>query len=223
MKGIIYYTSNRIKSEIKEGCWKQLQKANLPITVNNTPLPKIGALSMFHQILDCLERAPEKYVFFCEHDVLYHESHFDFTPPTDDTFYYNTNVWRWDYYSLRAVTYDHLASLSGLCVNRELAREFYKKRLEIIYSLGLDQLPTFGNPVWAREMGYEPGKNTKYKEVAKRDEWRSEFANIDIRHTRAMTAPKMEYADFVAKPIGWKEVSVNNIPGWDNVKSLVCS
>lgn len=206
---------------IKNGCWEQLKKSNLPITVNNTPLPQIGALSMFHQILDCLERSKETYVFFCEHDVLYHPSHFEFTPPTDDTFYYNVNVWRWEYYTERVITYDHHASVSGLCVNRELAITFYKKRLHIIYEKGYDKIPTFGNPVWARSMGYEPGKANRLGEHAKKDEWMSSFPNIDIRHTRSMTAPKLQYSDFVKKPENWKEGSINNLPGWDNPIQLV--
>jgi hypothetical protein len=177
---------------------------------------------MFHQILDCLERARERYVFFCEHDVLYHPSHFDFTPPRDDTFYYNVNVWRWDYYSERVVTYDHHASVSGLCVDRELALDFYRNRLRIIYDRGYDKLFTFGNPVWARRMGYEPGKRNREGEHALKDEWYSDYPNIDIRHTRAMTVPKMQYDDFVRKPEGWKEDIIGNLPGWSNPKAL-CS
>lgn len=221
MKGIIYYTSNRLKTVIKDGVMKQLKSIGLPITVNDTPLEKIGALSMFHQILDCLERSTEKYVFFCEHDVLYHPSHFDFTPPRDDTFYYNTNVWRWDYYSDRVITYDHHASVSGLCVNRELAIEFYRNRLKIIYEKGLDKLPTFGNPTWAREMGYEPGKSNKHGEKAIKEEWKSEHPNIDIRHTRSMTAPKMRLEDFVHKPENWQESTINKLTGWEEPWKLV--
>lgn len=221
MKSIIYYTSNRLKPVIKDGVMKQLKSIGLPITVNDTPLEKIGALSMFHQILDCLERSKEKYVFFCEHDVLYHPSHFDFTPPRDDTFYYNTNVWRWDYYSKRVITYDHLASVSGLCVNRELAKEFYTKRLKMIYERGFDKLPTFGNPTWARDMGYEPGKKNRYGEKALKEEWRSGHPNIDVRHTRSMTVPKMDYKSFVKPPENWTESEIDKLTGWKEPWKLV--
>lgn len=221
MKGIIYYTSNRLKGEIRKGVLQQIEKSGLPVTVNNTPLEKIGALSMFHQILDCLERSNKKYVFFCEHDVLYHPSHFDFTPPRDDTFYYNTNVWRWDYYSKRVITYDHLSSVSGLCVNRELAKEFYTKRLKMIYERGFDKLPTFGNPTWAREMGYEPGKKNRYGEKALKEEWRSEHPNIDVRHTRSMTVPKMDYKSFLKPPENWIESEIDKLTGWKEPWKLV--
>jgi hypothetical protein len=219
--GIIYYTSNRVNPEIKEGCWKQLQKAGLPITVNDKVVGKIGAVSMFKQILDCLERATETHVFFCEHDILYHPSHFEFIPPKDDTFYYNVNVWRWDYYSNRVITYAHMASVSGLCVNRELAMGFYRNRLRIIAERGYEQLPTFGNPVWARSMGYEPGKFNKEGESALKEEWRSIFPNIDIRHTKALTVPKLNINDFKRTPVEWREDTINNLSGWDKPWMLV--
>lgn len=219
--GIIYYTSNRLKAEIKAGCWKQIEQSGLPITVNDKVVGAIGALSMFNQILDCLERSKEDYVFFCEHDILYHPSHFKFMPPQDDTFYYNINVWRWDYYSNKVVTYDQIASVSGLCVNRELAVEFYRKRLKIIAERGYAAIPTFGNPAWARSMGYEPGKFNKEGERAQKDECRSEYPNIDIRHTRAMTIPKMNIADFKRVPSNWKEDVIENLPGWNKPWKLV--
>ena len=219
--GIIYYTSNRLKAEIKAGCWKQIEQSGLPITVNDKVVGEVGAMSMFRQILDCLERAKETYVFFCEHDILYHPSHFKFIPPRDDTFYYNINVWRWDYYSSKVVTYDQIASVSGLCVNRELALEFYRNRLRIIEERGYASIPTFGNPVWARSMGYEPGKFNKEGESAKKEERRSEYPNIDIRHTRTMTIPKMGIADFKRVPNNWKEDVIENLPGWDKPWELV--
>lgn len=219
--GIIYYTSNRLKAEIKAGCWKQIEQSGLPITVNDKVVGAIGALSMFNQILDCLERSKEDYVFFCEHDILYHPSHFKFMPPQDNTFYYNINVWRWDYYSNKVITYDQIASVSGLCVNRELAVEFYRKRLKIIAERGYAAIPTFGNPAWARSMGYEPGKFNKEGERAQKDEWRSEYPNIDIRHTRAMTIPKMNIADFKRVSSNWKEDVIENLPGWNKPWELV--
>jgi len=219
--GIIYYTSNRLKAEIKAGCWKQIEQSGLPITVNDKVIGAVGALSMFNQILDCLERSKEDYVFFCEHDILYHPSHFKFMPPQDNTFYYNINVWRWDYYSNKVITYDQIASVSGLCVNRELAVEFYRKRLKIIAERGYEAIPTFGNPAWARSMGYEPGKFNKEGERAQKDEWHSEYPNIDIRHTRAMTIPKMNIADFKRVPSNWKEDVIENLPGWNKPWELV--
>lgn len=219
--GIIYYTSNHIKPEIKEGCWRQLQKSGLQITVNDTVVGKLGAVSMFKQIFDCLQRAKQTHVFFCEHDILYHPSHFKFVPSKDDTYFYNVNVWRWDYYSYKVITYDHQVSVSGLCVNRELALAFYERRLKIIEEKEYDKIPTFGNPIWARSMGYEPGKVNQDGESALQEEWRSEYPNIDIRHTRSMTPPKLNYEDFKRKPQNWREDVIENLPGWNEPWLLV--
>ena len=49
---------------------------------------------MFKQILAGLEALDTDIVFFCEHDVLYYPSHFDFRPLKKDVIYYNTNVWK---------------------------------------------------------------------------------------------------------------------------------
>lgn len=232
MKGIIFYTHNDLDTQIAKGVQQQILKSGLPITScslkpidfgNNIVFEgKRGIMSYFNQIVLALENSTAKYVFFCEADVLYHPSHFDFTPPTDDTFYYNTNVWKWNYYGHRVVTYDHQASVSGLCVNRQLALDFYKRRLKIIYENGWDKLPTFGNPSWARGLGYEPGKHNGNKlEPAQAKEWRSEYPLIDIRHTKCMTVPKMQVEGFKKKPTGWKEEVIENLPGWNKPWEIV--
>ena len=231
-KGIIYYTHHNVKPAILEGVQKQILKSGLPITsCSLKPLNfgnnivyggKRGIMTYFHQILTALESSRNDYVFFTEHDILYHPSHFDFDPPRDDTFYYNTNTWRWDYYGKKVITYDHHASVSGICVNRKLAVGFYKRRLKIIYEKGYDKLPTYGNPTWARKMGYEPGKHKGNKlEPAHAKEWKSEYPLIDIRHTRCMTVPKMKVKDFIVPPQNWKEDVIDNLPGWDKPWELV--
>jgi hypothetical protein len=158
---------------------------------------------MVHQIVDCLERSKEKYVFFCEHDVLYNPTHFEFIPPKDDTFYYNCNVWRWDYPKDRYITYDGLVSLSGLCVNRELALDHYHKRIEKIEAMGDEKYDR--DPSWARKWGYEPGPKRPFREKA--DFWRSEKPLIDIRHPKTFTPRKVSLDRFKHQPTGWKETN----------------
>jgi len=165
-----------------------------------------GPVTMVRQILTALEASEGAYVFFCEHDVLYDPSHFEFTPPRIDTFYYNTNVWRWDYRGDKVITYDHLRSLSGLCVSRGKALTHYRKRLATILEKGFNTLPG-KNPSWARKMGYEPGKKTG-EQI---NEWKSERPNIDIRHRRTMTPIKMTLESFIRKPTGWKESTIDQI------------
>lgn len=216
MKSIIYYTDNRLDEEILLKVQASILKSGLPIVscslkpidfgknivVDLQPSPT----TMVKQILTALEACGGEYIFFCEHDVLYHLSHFDFTPPLKETFYYNTNVWRWDYRGNKIITYDHLRSLSGLCVSRKKALEHYQKRLATIIKNGFDKLPG-KNPAWARKMGYEPGKKTG--ELI--DEWKSEYPNIDIRHNKTLTPIKMTLESFVHKPTGWKESTIDQI------------
>ena len=227
-RGIIYYTNNGLRDN--EGLFgavqSQIKKSGLPITsCSLKPLDfgknvvhdgKSGIISYFTQIYKALDNSNNDYVFFCEHDVLYHSSHFDFIPERDDIFYYNTNVWRWCFYTEDVSTYDDLMSVSGICCNRKLALDFYKKRLDLIFERGYDKEKTWGNPLWARRMGYEPGKESREESgYALREWWRSEYPNIDVRHTRNITPAKMRLEDFRKKPINWEQSTLDKLPGWD--------
>lgn len=216
MKSIIYYTTNKLDKTITEMVRKRILESGLPIVscslepINfgkNIVLDlEPGPTTMVKQILAALEASESEHVFFCEHDVLYDPTHFDFTPPLKDTFYYNTNVWRWDYHNDKVITYDHFCSLSGLCVARKKTLEHYRKRLATILEKGFDKLPG-KNPSWARKMGYEPGKKTG--ELT--DEWKSEYPNIDIRHNKTLTPIKMTLESFIHKPTGWRESTIDQI------------
>ncbi|OGE14678.1 hypothetical protein A3F00_00675 [Candidatus Daviesbacteria bacterium RIFCSPHIGHO2_12_FULL_37_11] len=231
-KSIIYYTDNRLDQQINLLVQKQLLNCRLPI-VNCSLKPMDfgkniifdrdppGPTTMFKQILTALKASSSEFVFFCEHDVLYHTSHFEFTPPSRDTFYYNVNVWRWDFSNDKVITYDHFRSVSGICVSREKAIEHYEKRLKFIFENGWDEI-VGRNPKWARTIGYEPGKlkkNGGFSEDAI-DEWKSKYPNIDIRHRRTITPMKMTFASFVHKPTGWQESTLDKLPGWD-IKELL--
>lgn len=217
-KGIIFYTSNILDEKIASDVRQRLLNAELPIVcVSLKPmdfgrnivlnLPP-GITTMTKQILTGLEASTAEVIFFCEHDVLYHSSHFDFTPPRKDVFYYNTNVWRWDYPKDRYITYDHLRSLSGLCVRRETALEHYRKKIKLIEEKGLQD--TSREPVWIRKMGHEPGKSrSPIREIT--EEWKSSEPNIDIRHRGTITRRKCNLADFRRQPTGWRESTLENI------------
>jgi hypothetical protein len=179
-------------------------------------------LTMITQILYGLKASSSKYVFFCEHDVLYTKSHFDFTPPRDDVYYYNENVWRWDYPLDRAITYDRLISLSGLCANRELLVENYEKRMKKIYDNGWEK-DIKKEPDWARKMGYEPGTK-KIKRGGLTDEdfdvWRSEYPIIDVRHGHTFSKRKVTLDSFKHPPKNWRETKMSLIEGW-NMEELL--
>lgn len=229
-KGIIYYTDNRLGEPIFSVCQKNILTTGIPIVScslkpisfgRNTVLDLVpGPVTMAKQILVALNASDTEWIFFCEHDVLYHSTHFEFTPSHKDVFYYNTNVWRWEYRGDKVITYDNFRSLSGLCVSREKAIEHYEKKIKLILERGWDKVPG-RNPRWARSIGYEPGKSKRIGGFSddRIEEWRSVYPNIDIRHGGTLTPIKMTLESFVHRPTGWKESVVDSIEGW-NVKSL---
>jgi hypothetical protein len=230
MKGIIYYTDNKLKEPIYSLVQKILLETGLPITSSSRKPIEFGDNevinrprsypTMIRQIVSCLERSTADYVFFCEHDVLYHKSHFDFAPTMDDIFYYNTNDWRWDYPKDRIIRYDGLSSLSQMCVNRKFALEHYKKRLQRI-----EMMPerfASHEPALARAWGYEPGtkrvSNGGFSDD-KSDRWHSEFPNVDIRHKGTFSPQKTTLESFKHLPTGWIETTLDQVSGW-NLKEL---
>lgn len=231
-KGIIYYTDNRLTEPIFSEVQKQILKAGLPIvSVSLKPLGfggnialnlSPGFLTMLKQITTALAAAKTDYVFFSEHDVLYPLSHFDFTPPLDNIFYYNAHVWRWKYPDNLAITYDRLISLSGLCVNREFALNHYQRRLQKIKEMNWEG-DSRHEPDWARKWGYEPGtKKTKRGGFSNDDfaTWTSKDAIIDIRHGKTFSPPKVTIDSFKHKPINWRQTTLDKIPGWQAYQFL---
>jgi hypothetical protein len=222
--GIIYYTNNKVEEPLFSFVQAQITNSGLPIvSCSLKPIEldynivfngESGPVTMVRQILLALENSVSDYVFFCEHDVIYHPSHFEFIPPRKDTFYYNTNVWRVNPDNGKAITYDHLRSLSGLCVYLPLALEHYRKRLQIILDKGYDTEPG-NNPSWARRMGYEPGKTKRNGGISDDlvEEWHSQFPNLDIRHRNTLTPIKMTLNSFKHKPTGWMESTVEKLYG----------
>ncbi len=226
-KGIIYYTHNRLGEPIFSLVQEHILKAGLPIvSVSLKPINfgrnivldlKPGYLTMISQITKALEESDSDYVFFCEHDVLYPLSHFDFTPPKDDIFYYNSNVWRWKYPDNLAITYDRLMSLSGLCVNRKFALDHYQKRLKKIYEQGWET-DTRHEPEWARKWGYEPGTKKLKRGGFSDDDFEtfsSKFPIIDIRHGKTFSQAKVTLDSFIHPPVNFRQITLDQIPGWD--------
>jgi hypothetical protein len=227
-KSIIYYTDNKLREPIISLAQKYITASGLPIVSCSLRPINFGKNivlenrlrsypTMCEQILTALEASKSTYIFFCEHDVLYHPSHFDFIPPKDDIYYYNVNNFRWWLGCPVAITYEELTSLSSLCCNRELAIKHYKHRLELINKWGLDKIRS-REPRWARKFGYEPGtKKMKNGGVSDEDhiKRKSEFPNIDIRHRGTFSAPKITLESFKHQPTNWREERIENIPGWD--------
>jgi len=102
---IVYYTDSQLDEKLAGPVRKRIKKMAGPIpiiSVSQKPLdfgknicvgekPRV-MLSMFEQMLEGLKAAPpESIVYFCEHDVFYHPSHFAYLPKKNTHAYFNTN------------------------------------------------------------------------------------------------------------------------------------
>jgi len=227
-KGIIYYTDCQLDEKIAKPVRDQILKISkekgLPIVsatlkkmdfgVKNIHFPSLkrGYLAMSKQIMAALEHSTADIIFFTEHDVLYHPSHFDFTPPDKDTFYYNQNVWFLRTSDGHALHYD-VNQLSGLCGYREALYTHFKERYERIEKEG-----------FSRKMGFEPMTHNRvqWQNVYKLGTWKSKYPNIDIRHPGNVTGQRWKKKEFRNKKllINWK-VSNDKIFGWGKTKDLI--
>jgi hypothetical protein len=187
----------------------EYKMVNGVLTEVQVPRTQPGVLTMFRQIFDGLRIIKEDIVFFCEHDILYHPSHFDFIPPTRDKFYYNTNVWKVRWSDGFAVKVDICQQTSGLCAYKDLLIEEYRRRIERVEKEG-----------WHSNMGYEPGTklliHNGFSDL-RAESWQSEYPNIDIRHENNMTASRWKPEEFIHQKntVGWTESTLDKIPGWN--------
>ncbi len=127
-----------------------------------------GLRDCYEKIYKGLENTYADVVFLLEHDVLYPEDYFEFTPPTMDAFYFNRNIWRVNH----AGYFDKGVQLtSNVCASRELLLKCYEVRMK-----------------WQDEgiriTWDEPGG---MKEVAQMREWRAPNPTLDVRHSSNLT------------------------------------
>jgi hypothetical protein len=175
-----------------------------------------GYLTMFKQILAGLESLEfSDIVFFCEHDVLYHPTHFDFVPARKDVFYYNINVWKVRADDGHALHYD-CKQTSGLCAYRDLLLEHYKERVrkteEKFNELG--DTHEFRN--WIRRQGFEPGTHGRAERVDdyKSESWKSEYPNLDIRHDKNLTPSRWSQDQFRDRRNCQNWIEAESVEGW---------
>lgn len=195
-KGIIYYTTNKLNLKIAHKVQKQLLKAGLPIVSTSLKPMTFGSNfvvqgepsveTYYKQIITALEKSTADIVFFCEHDVLYSPTHFDYTVEKGK-FAFNLNVWRWKYPENHFVTWE-AQQVGAMSAWRLEALEWYRNKIKNI------------------DRSYEPQENTV--------NYKSEIPNIDIRHGENLTKSKWSINDFRDKStcINWKEA--NRVEGW---------
>lgn len=163
---------------------------------------------MFRQILAGLEALDTDVAFLCEHDVLYSGFHLNFTPSRGDRYYYNVHTWKLDAETGRAVHY-RTKQTSGLCADRHLLIEHYRKRIARVEAEG-----------FSRRIGFEPGSHSRPERIddVPAEEWWSDQPNVDIRHTTNLTPSRWSPTEFKSQRNcqGWTEA--DEIPGWGVTK-----
>ncbi len=224
----------RLKQIVRDRLSKIARGKNMVITCSSLkkmdfgdrqvrfPSMKKGYLAMFKQILGGLEKSSDEIIFFTEHDVLYHQSHFDFTPPDKNTFYYNQNVYFLRIPDGHALHYD-VNQLSGMCGYRDALithfRERYEVTLEASKKMDDKELNRF-----VRNMGFEPFTHSRiqWKNQFKYDTWKSEFPNIDVKHGKNLTGQRWKKEQYKNQKllINWIETDVS-IPGWGKTTNIV--
>ncbi|HCR52130.1 TPA: hypothetical protein DIV48_00595 [Candidatus Kaiserbacteria bacterium] len=223
--GILYYTDNELDEKIQRVCQRQLEKIarrkRLPLVSvslkptafgRNVVLPlKRSYITLFKQILVGLETLGTDVVFLAEHDVLYHPSHFDFVPPREDVFYYDSNYWFLRASDGFAIQYN-VSPLSGLVACRRALLNHFRERVALVekegfsYRIGFEPM-THGRIKWEHWYGFET--------------YQSAAPSIDIKHGKNLTRARWSQDQFRRKPAFWKEATVDTIPGWDNVRKLL--
>lgn len=237
-KGMIYYTDNLLDEKVAKPVRDQLQKISEEKKVNITcsslkkmdfgvrqvrfPSMNRGYLAMFKQILGALEKSVDDIIFFTEHDVLYHPSHFDFVPEKEDTFYYNQNVWLLRPTDGHALHYD-VNQLSGMCGYRDSLLIHFRERFELAEQRYKELVGKDGNETefnrWVRQCGFEPFTHgrIKWKNQFKYDTWMSPFPNIDIKHGANATGQRWKKEQYRNQQllINWQESENYQISGWN--------
>jgi hypothetical protein len=220
-RGILYYTDNALNMRMAQACRRTIAAAGLPITSVTLKPTRFGRnivypgersyKTMFQQIEAGLAAMTEDVVYFCEHDVLYHPSHFDFVPSRRDCFYYNGNWWMVRLSDGFAVSYD-LSPLAGLVVDRQAALTHFRERNAMIAAKG------FG--YW---MGFEPmtHRRVRWENWYDFAVYRSVQPNVDLAHGHNLTQKRFSQQRFIRKPKFWQESYASHIPGWPRLPDMI--
>jgi hypothetical protein len=224
--GAVWYTDNRANEQILRASLDHLRSALAPIDGDlisvgikeadfiDQVLPnrERGYLTMFEQILAGLEALNTDIAFLCEHDVLYHPSHFNVIP-SDGVYSYNINVWKVDVATGKAVTYI-TKQTSGLVAPRALLVEHYRRRIDRVRAEG-----------FSRAMGFEPGSHGRKERVddVPSTTFRSLFPNIDLRHSKNLTSSRWSQREFRDQRNcrEWQESTADKIPGWASLPNIL--
>jgi hypothetical protein len=216
-KGLVYYTNNSPAENIFLACQKQLKKCmkvwGFPIySISQKPIDfgintvmdlESSLISMYKQIYEGLTQCQTDVIFLIEHDVLYHPSHFDFTPERKDHFYYNRNEWRVSSVTGKTVFYLN-NDTSQLVALREPLMAHIKRAIET----NSDHVHSSWGTSPPRGIPPEEQKGKHY------GTYMSKVPNVDIRHPNTLSRQRMTVDEFRSERSrrGWTES--DGIPGW---------
>jgi len=203
-RGIVYITNNVCADEILTAVQKRLQRIgrNMDIvSVSHKPidfgrnivvdLPSC-AESIIRQLYIGAENSKADLLFITEHDVLYHDSHFEFVPNLKHHFCYNVNVWQVEYPSGKAI-FRVSKRTSQLVVYRDALLPFLEEWIRLIDRDGYDDT-----------MGVSPKThNIRGLSSAGLKRFTSFVPNIDIRHN-----------DNFSKFVYTNEITSDGVPFW---------
>jgi len=217
-KGLVYYTDNRCEERIMQVCRNQLKKLcpTWPIvSVSHYPidfgenivmdLPRTSA-SMYKQILAGLQASTADIIFLIEHDVFYHQSHFDFVPPKKDQIFYNLNRWAVDAKNGQALHYVSWCN-SHIVAYKETLLNHLTDFVALVEKEGYSR----------KRMGHAIGKR-KYEGVRhyKVKTFKSEHPVVDIRHSNNFTQNRFKKEQFHSTIKEWE--LGDEIPFWGKTK-----
>lgn len=216
-KGLVYYTNNVPEEKLFLACQAQLNKCmeiwKFPIiSVSQKPINfgqnfvmdlESSVLSIFKQILKGLEECKTDIIFLIEHDLLYHPSHFDFTPEKPDHFYFNLNFWNVSSVDGRAVKYVH-NDVSMVCAYRSLLLRHYRKVVQRVEKMG-----------YRHSWGFSPPKGLpKEDRYGHYTYYRSAVPDVNIRHPNAFTRQRMDKSQFRSERSCREWTESDGVPGW---------
>jgi len=225
VKEIIYLTDNSLDPTIAKLCRRLLlrEAQGIPIISvsqepldfpNNICLGKIGKCwtSLYKQLYAGLDKATAPYISIAEHDCLYTHEHLEWTPPRDDTFFYNYNCWlvQWggNHPELNGMYsyWPKRTALSQLVCNRELLKSFVKERLDLLTTgasmdkeffatgeFGVINKRTIHKAQRIANSGSSQHLESllkKYLGKSKAGTFTTQLPNLDIRHGSNFTGPK---------------------------------
>jgi len=209
---ILYYTANLIPEIFADNIRERLRAFNLPVvSVSQEPLffgenicvGKIGVsiYNVYRQLYIGAQAVKTKWIACCEDDCLYHASHINFAPPTDDSFYYNVNRWN---LTNDGIYYWRKRINMGMCIcSSSLLLETLKARLEKYPDPSVPRTKYFS----------EPGKYEQYLGL---DRPKCEFFNVDYACISCNHRPslggvrKIQPTDYITL----------DLPGWGPAEEL---